>query len=107
MSLNLPSLEYRRRVADMIQVYKFLKSIERIDSERFFKLSQTKTRGHSLKLYKPRTRLNIRKNTFSSRVIDDWNSLPEQLVSQKNAKQFRAGLQDHWQARRFSNPFDS
>ena len=90
IALNLPSLEYRRRVADMIQVYKFIKKIERIDSERFFKLSQTKTRGHSLKLYKPRTRLNIRKNTFSSRVIDDWNSLPEQLVSQKNAK--KSGL---------------
>jgi hypothetical protein len=33
------------------------------------------TRGHKYKLFKPRCRLNIRKNSFCIRVVNMWNSL--------------------------------
>jgi len=43
----------------------------------FFTLSSTGLRGHELKLHKPQAHLNIRKKFSQSRVIDEWNRLPE------------------------------
>ena len=40
-----------------------------------------RTRGHSLKLYQKRARTTIRKNSFTHRVVQLWNSLPEEVVS--------------------------
>ena len=63
--LGLPALEYRRDQADMIQVYKILHDIDNVDKKKLFRMSTyTATRGHSLKLFKKRSRLNIRANTF-------------------------------------------
>ena len=52
-TLGLPSLEYRRNRADMIQVYKLLHDIDDVDKNKLFTMSTcTATRGHSLKLFK-------------------------------------------------------
>ena len=106
IALDLPSLEYRRRFADMVQVFKIIYNLERIEKDHFFTFSQTMTRGHSKKFFKPRARLNIRKNSFSHRVIEDWNSLPESVVSAVDLECFKAELSDFWEAEKFSNPFD-
>ena len=37
-------------------------------------------RRHSKKLFKKRCRLDIRKYTFSNRVVDKWNSLSDYCV---------------------------
>ena len=76
--LKLPSLAHRRRRDDMIQTFKIVKGLEDIPTERFFKFcKQSSTRGHSLKLEKPRCRTTTRQQHVSQRVINDWNSLPE------------------------------
>ena len=56
----------------MIQVYKILHCIDRVDKDKFFTLNRlAATRGHSLKLYKKRSRLMVRANyCFSNRVVD-------------------------------------
>jgi len=33
-------------------------------------------------LDKPKAILDIRKYSFSNRMVDDWNSLPDELISQ-------------------------
>ena len=38
------------------------------------------TRGHSLKLFYPDSRVNARANFFSVRIISLWNRLPAGLV---------------------------
>ena len=106
IELDLPSLEFRRRCADMFQVYKIIHELERFEREEFFKYSTTKTRGHTKKLFKPRARLNIRKNSFSHRVIEDWNGLPDNVVCAENLDDFKAGLAKFWETEKFSNPFD-
>ena len=78
MCLNLPMQLYRRKIADMIQVFKIMKGIDDVHIEDFFfQVSDTSTRGHDLKIYKPRCNKSIRQHSFSLRVIEEWNSLPE------------------------------
>ncbi|PIK34015.1 putative methylcrotonoyl-CoA carboxylase beta chain, mitochondrial-like [Apostichopus japonicus] len=38
------------------------------------------TRGHWLKLQKIQSRINIRHNFFSNRVVNEWDGLPEKVV---------------------------
>ena len=78
--LCLPSLQYRRRRGDRIQVFNVINGIDRMDPDVFFTSSNTvSTRGHHLKLFKHRTNKDVRKFSFSQRIINDWNSLPESV----------------------------
>ena len=96
-TLGLPTLEYRRERADMIQVYKILHDIDKADREKLFQMAAyTSTRGHPLKLFKKRCRLNLRKNYFSQRVIDQWNRLPTNLVTAPSLNAFKSRLNKFW-----------
>ena len=53
---------------------------ERVTMELFNFTDQRRTRGHSMKLAKDRSRLEIRKNFFTSRVVNVWNSLTDKVV---------------------------
>ena len=80
-ALGLPSLEYSPERADVIQVFKILHMIDKVDINKLFTLTEyTSTCSHSLKRFKRRSRLEIRANKFANRVVDTWNSLPEQIV---------------------------
>ena len=95
--LKLDSLCYRRRRGDMIQVYRIIKSIDNIDTSNFFTLNQDqRTRGHSFKLAKPRANSSLRLNTFSNRVINDWNNLSDLTVNSKSVNVFKTNLKREW-----------
>ncbi|MCG8032216.1 MAG: hypothetical protein JAZ03_08575 [Candidatus Thiodiazotropha taylori] len=94
--LGLPTLEYRRERADLIQVYKILNNIDILDKDKLFTVVQRATRGHSFKLYKRRSRLVSRANCFSNRVINAWNSLPETVVCAPSVNAFKNRLNNHW-----------
>ena len=105
-ALGLPSLQHRRRRADMLQVFKIFVQLEQLQPNEFFELSKSKrTRGHKLKLRKQRPRLDIRKNSFSNRVVNDWNSLPQSLIDSESIEQFKAGLDQLWAEHKYENPF--
>ena len=96
-ALGLPSLEYRRERTNVFQVYKILHDIDKVDENKLFTLSEyTSTRGHSLKLIKRRSRLKIRANSFGNRVVDTWNSLPEQIVQASSLNCFKSRLNNWW-----------
>ena len=61
-------------------VFKIMKGIVDLNYKNFFKLSTNNTRGHELKLFKQRSRLNVRRNFFSQRIVESWNELPEEIV---------------------------
>ena len=70
--LNLISLEDRRTRGDLIQVFKLVKGIDKVDCGTFFKLANSsRTRGHKFKIVKVRSRLEIRKHFFSQRVVNE------------------------------------
>ena len=52
-----------------------------IPLESMFELSTTKhLRGHTLKLVKHRGTLEVRRNFFTERLINRWNSLDQQAL---------------------------
>jgi len=38
----------------------------------------------------------VRNYTFTVRIVEIWNSLPESVVQAKTVKQFEIGLDEHW-----------
>ncbi len=94
--LNLYSMVYRRKRGDMIQVYKIMNNIDRVDANKFFTLGSQRTRNHGKKLFKPRCEKDIRKGSFSHRVVDDWNSLPSDVVNAVSLNAFKNRLDKHW-----------
>ena len=104
-ALKLPSLYYRRRRGDMITVYQLLHGGMSIDSEKLLQLSTNRTtRGHDWKLCKPRARTAARKQSFSNRVVNDWNALPADVVSAATVSQFKARLDTHWSHNMYTLP---
>ncbi|XP_069108320.1 uncharacterized protein [Argopecten irradians] len=95
--LGLPSLEYRRNRADVIQVYKILNKIDILDQTTMFReLTGTATRGHSKKLFKKRLWLNSTGNFFINRVIKTWNSLSVEVVTSPTLNCFKSRLNKLW-----------
>ena len=70
--VKLNSLERRRVRGDLIQVFKMLRGIDKLDYKKFFDLNcNTSLRGHQYKLSKGRSRTEIRKHSFSQRVVNE------------------------------------
>ena len=103
--LNLPTLKYRRRRADVIEAYRIITSQHTINGncqctlcpdKQLLELStNTNTRGHQYKL-KTQIATGIRKNFFSTRVTADWNSLQETTVTAENINCFKSRLGKEW-----------
>jgi len=95
--LKLPSLEHRRRRGDMIQTFKILNGIDRIDQHMFFPMTnKSTTRGHSQKIAKKHSKLSMRQTVFSQRVVNDWNSLPEIVINSPSLNTFKSSLDNIW-----------
>ena len=105
LRLDMPSLEQRRLRGDLIETYKILTRKEDLKPEIFFKYSTTgNLRGsNSMKLFKPRTKMKVRQNFFSQRVIDYWNALPEYVVKAPSTNSFKARLDKHWKAKKWDD----
>ena len=97
--LELPTLAYRRHRGDMIETYKILSGHydEEVCSNLFSMRDQSITRGNSKKIFMNQARLKVRRNAFTWRVIQTWNSLPENVVSALSVNSFKARLDKHWE----------
>ena len=68
--LKLPSLEYIRKRADVIQTYKIMNNIDRIDGKKVFKpCKEVRTRGHSKRVKK---KLNARASSGAMHSAKEW-----------------------------------
>ena len=74
----------------MIQVFKILNDDNKVFSEKFLKLSDRLGRNNSQKLFKGINKLDIAKYSFTSRVVDSWNALPDAVVLSADVKAFKA-----------------
>ena len=107
--LRMPSMCYRRERGDMIMVHQLLTNKIRIDPTSFFALAPENviTRGHSRKLLKPAANKVIRQRFFSHRIINSWNSLPDEVVSADSTNSFKNRLDKYWKDRMFKTRDES
>ena len=69
-------------------MFKIVNGFEDID--RIFKLKEgSRTRGHKAALVKEQSRLDMRKYSFSQRVINEWNKLPNDCVNSSSVSMFK------------------
>ena len=87
--LNLMSTETRRERGDQIMYYKILNNKVTVDEHVLMKATETRTRGHSMKLSKTTMASEIRKNSFSNRVVNKWNGLRQETVTASNIEAFK------------------
>lgn len=93
---GLTTLEERRNRGDMIETFKIMKGITKVDKNKFFKLNEgARTRGNDYKLSKNRCRLDLRKNFFSNRVVNRWNGLPNNVVGADSVNMFKNRYDRH------------
>ena len=89
--LGLYSLKDRRDRGDMISVFKIMNNLIDLDISKLFTLynGPYNTRGHSMKLDQKRCHTDIKRFTFSQRIIGKWNTLPEYVIGSKTADTFK------------------
>jgi len=96
--LGIYSLERRRLRGDLIEVYKVLSGKEKVNKDKFFTLAQDNhgLRGHNQRLFKPRCRTTVRKQFFTNRIINQWNSLPQEVINATTVNIFKNRLDKTW-----------
>ena len=91
--LQLNTLEYRRDRCDQIETFKIMKDLSKVNKHSIFERNtSTRTRGHNLKLTKQRVKTDIRKFTFSQRVVNQWNALTSDAIESKTINEFKGHL---------------
>jgi len=74
---HLESLEYRRKVSDLVMVYKIMHGKVSLDPAKHF-VRSTRNRLNKLQLQK-RRHTSKTENNFFIRTINAWNQLPNEL----------------------------
>ena len=100
--LNIEKLSTRRFRADMIETYKILNNIAKVDPDIWFTRSnpgRAQTRSTvdnpELNLVLPHKNTELGKNSFSVRSVRGWNSLPGEIKTSRNLSQFKRRLDKH------------
>ena len=83
------TLEERRRRYDLIEMFKIMKGIYKVDKTKLFEINKDSTRGHNLKIRKKQCRLNLRKYFFTQRIVNDWNKLPAEAINAETVLNFK------------------
>ena len=95
--LKLQTLRFRRLRGDMIEVFKILNGYyDECVVPDVLRNMNDRTRGNSLKLLHIRSRLDLNKHSFCSRVVGVWNSLPDSVVLSSSINMFKNNLDRLW-----------
>ena len=96
---KVSSLYARRLCSDLVCVFKIINGHIDIDPATFFDFNvDSRTRGHEFKIKHFRSRLDVRRHWFSSRIVPLWNNLPASCVSCSSVKSFKRQLWQHFSA---------
>ena len=92
--LKITTLETRRVRADLLEVFNIINGLGSIFPADFFIIEDEdgKTRGHPYKIHKLHPRLDIRKYSFTQRIVNDWNRRPGSAVMSASINHFKGHI---------------
>ena len=110
--IGLETLEERRRQQDLLQVYKICTGKDRVRPETLFnrigalpETRNTRFTSDPLNITVNRTRLDIRKHSYTVRVASDWNSLSSKAKSSGSVSIFKNAIKHmHYPGRQVDGP---
>ena len=97
--LGLRTLEDRRARIDLVQTFKILKGHDNVDHTKWFKTvgnevaRSTRSTGYHLNITGNRSNTEVRRNFFSNRVVNSWNSLSDHIKESPNVQVFKKRLE--------------
>ena len=97
--LNLPTLAYRRRRGDMIEIYKDFNSYDQNVIPTSFQPKERVSRKHNFQLYYKSPRDGVRgiqHNSFYFRTSKLWNDLQSKVVHADTKNTFKNRLDVFW-----------
>ena len=108
-SVNLTTLTERRERGDVIEAFKTLNGINKVDKNKWFKIEQDDARAtrrntevteegerrRTNVLKEEAARLEIRRNFYNVRTARAWNRIPEKVRNQKSTNAFKNAY-DKW-----------
>jgi hypothetical protein len=98
--MGLETLKERCDLQDMAQVFKLVHGIDKIDQVQLFELVQagrTRLAADPLNIHAGPAHTNVRKNFFTQRVINSWNSIPTDIKNSRTVQQFKSNYRK-WRA---------
>ena len=108
-SLKLPSLVYRRKRGDILQVYKIInKDYDPQTTTSLLTITNNSTTrsNNNTKLFKKRTNYDKYKFFFTNRVTNTWNSLPGKVVNVNSINTLKNNLDNHFKSYVYSTEID-
>jgi hypothetical protein len=95
--LGLMTLKNRRTRIDLIQAYKIINKIDNVEIGDYnLELNnESITRSNGFKLKVKGYKTMALGNSFSYRIINDWNNLPSEIVSSNTLAIFKSKLDKH------------
>ena len=90
--LGMETLEKRRQGQDLVQAFKILKEIDDVDKAKWFHqtpVGRTRATEGGQQIVRENSRLELRRNFFSQRVADKWNSLPREAKGATTVREFQ------------------
>ena len=88
LELGLVTLEERRHQIDMVQTFKILKGVDKVNRDTWFKSAgdsgrDTRLAADPYNLRVPAARTEMRRTFFSQRVPNAWNRIPAEIKAKK------------------------
>ena len=79
-------------------MYKIVNELVRVDFNDLFTPIPTShnLRGHNKRVFKHHATKRSRIDSFSLRVVNNWNTLPAYVVNASSLNVFKNKLDEHW-----------
>ena len=98
------TLEARRRRGDLLQAYRTLNGVDDVDASQWFQMVQpcagastenpewTRNSSGAINVTRGEGRNDFRRNFWSQRVTEPWNSLPKEVKEAETLNIFKNGI---------------
>ena len=89
----------------MIFAYKIFTGNLGLDKNDIFQSSSSGIRGHEYRVVRRKATKFCRRNAFSNRIINDWNSIPPKIIAATSIDLFKNSLDKYWKEEMFTTLF--